>query len=260
MKKNFKLPKDKYEYYDIVAKLPETDVLKETGVGDEYSRIADKKKLYIYRAVHKELDRKYKLSDIAGSGDDFSKATNIMAWLRDNTYYSGMSMNIRADNGLDILNSSVGKGFDKALNCRFTAIAFADCLVAVGIKSYPVTLMSYKDKENGSFGVHLMTHVFLSEVNKWCLFDPSFNVYFCDNDGNYLSVFEVREIFLKGEYPIVHGYNFNGEDLHKEIYIDYFVKQCITNISTWHDNSMLGRNYSGMNFAFRKKFNCKLPE
>ena len=42
--------------------------------------------------------------------------------------------------------------------------------------------------------------------------------------------------------------------------VDYFVKQCLTDITTWHDNSMVGRKYSGMNFALRKKFNCKLPE
>ena len=260
MKNNFKLPKDKYEYYDIIAKFPETDELKEIGVEEEKSRMSDETKLYVYRAVHKELDDKYKLTDIAGTGDDLSKVINLMRWLRDNTYYCGMSMNITADNGLDILNSSVGKGFDKALNCRFTAIAFADCLVAVGIKAYPVVLASYKDKENGSFGVHLMTHVFLSEMNKWCLFDPSFNVCFRDNDGRYLNAFELRKVFLDGCYPVVQGYSFNGENLHKELYVDYFVKQCLTNITTWHDNSMIGRTYSGMNFAFRKKFNCKLPE
>ena len=261
MKKiNIKIPEDKYEYYDIVAKYPETDDLKEIGDEVNHSRIADDKKLYVFRSIHKKLNKKYNISDIAGSGDDLPKVINIMSWLRDNTYYCGMSCNTTADNGLDILNSGFKKDFNKAINCRFMAIAFADCLVAVGIKAYPVALLSYKDKENGSFGAHLMTHAYISELNKWCLFDPSFNVYFCDSNGRLLNVFELRKLFLDGQYPIVEGYSFNGEDLHKDIYVDYFVKQCLTDIATWHDNSMVGRKYSGMNFALRKKFNCKLPE
>lgn len=257
---NIKMPKDKYEYYDIIAKAAETDELKDIGVETKHRKTANKNKLYTFRKIHRELNDKYNLLDIAGSDEDLSKAVNIMSWLRNNSYYCGMSTNIAADNGLDILDICFGKDFDKAINCRFTAIAFADCLVAVGIKAYPVALLSYKDKENGGFACHLMTHVFLSEMNKWCLFDPSFNVYFCNEKGSLLNVFELRKLFLNGQHPIVQGYSFNGEDIHEDMYVDIFVKQCLTNITTWHDNSMIGRTYSGMNFAFRKKFNFKLPE
>ena len=120
------------------------------------------------------------------------------------------------------------------------AIAFADCLVAVGIKAYPVALLSYKDKENGSFGAHLMTHVYISELNKWCLFDPSFNVYFCDSNGRLLNVFELRKLFLDGQYPIVEGYSFNGEDLHKDIYrpIEEYIREQPPQLIAQRDRSI----------------------
>ena len=108
MKKiNIKIPEDKYEYYDIVAKYPETDDLKEIGDEVNHSRIADDKKLYVFRNIHKKLNKKYNIFDIAGSGDDLPKAINIMSWLRDNIYYCGMSCNTTADNGFDIKNTAI---------------------------------------------------------------------------------------------------------------------------------------------------------
>ena len=92
---------------------------------------------------------------------------------------------------------------------------------------------------------------------KWCVFDPSFGCWFSDKSGNPLDVYDLRKMFLHGEEPTVIGYNFNGTTECFDVYINAFIKTCISNLSTWQDNSMDRRNTKKI--ADKKKFNAKLP-
>ena len=219
-----KTPKNKEEYFEIVEGYAVNSELKELSIGAEPKREPNEKELCKIREIHKKLEEKYLLSHIAGEGTGFEKSVRIMAWLCNHTFYSGMSMNCPADNGFSILNKSFDKGFNFAINCRFRAIAFADCLVALGIKAIPLALISEKDKETGGFGCHLVVHVFDIENNKWYLFDPSFNTYFTNTDGDKLDVYSLRDCFLHDEKVTLNGYSFNGENRCSDVYIEHFIK------------------------------------
>ncbi len=201
--------------------------------------------------MHDELEKKYNLHKIASGNTDFERTLNLLKWLTDNTFYCGMQQKTVTDNSLDILDFSFGKSFEYAINCRAKAIAFADCLVAVGIKAYPLCLLSLKFRN-----CHLICRVYLSELNKWCAFDPSFGCYFTDKNGNLLDVFEIRDLFIGGKHPTVCGYNFNGTKDCFNIYMNGFLKHCISNISTWEDSSLNCRHKNGQ----EKAFNFKVPD
>ena len=62
---------------------------------------------------------------------------------------------------------------------------------------------------------------------------------------------------MKGEEPIINGYNFNGTKECFDVYVNGFLKMCISNLSTWQDNSMDRRNKK--NWSDRKRFNGKIP-
>ncbi len=202
---------------------------------------------------HKQLDEKYNLSDIASADSDFDKTVQILEWLTQHTYYSGMQMSRLKDDTLDILDYSFDKPFTHAINCRYRAITFADCLVAVGIKAFPVAMVS-----SGFSGSHFTCLVYISEIDKWCSFDPSFGCWFTDDEGNLLDIFEIRELFLDNKEPIVKGYRFNGEQENFDVYMNSFLKACISNLSTWDDNSPDRR--SKKSFSGRKQFNVAIPE
>lgn len=202
---------------------------------------------------HKELNEKYNLSDIATAERDFDKAVQIIEWLTEHTYYSGAQMRLLKDDTLDILDYSVNKPFTRAINCRYRAIVFADCLVAVGIKAFPVCMVS-----SGFNGSHFTCMVYISEKDKWCAFDPSFGCWFTDEEGNLLDIFEIRELFLDNKEPIVKGYSFNGAQKNFDVYINCFMKLCISNLSTWADNSSDRRSED--NFSGRKQFGSAIPE
>lgn len=201
---------------------------------------------------HHRLNEKYNLSDVATAKNDFDKTVQILEWLTAHTYYSGAQMRRLKDDTMDILDYSYDKPFTRAINCRYRAIVFADCLVAVGVKAFPVAMMSSEFT-----GSHFTCMVYISEKDKWCCFDPSFGCWFSDEDGNLLDIFEIRELFLQNKEPKVMGYSFNGKQENFDVYMNSFLKFCISNLSTWPDNSTEMR--SKKTFSGRKQFNSVIP-
>lgn len=226
-------------------KIGDTKDLKETDYDNLFSFIDD----------YKKINEKYSLDKYANGVTDFEKTISLMKWLTNSTYYFGLQYKLISDNTLDILEFAYKKSFKNAINCRYKAIAFTDILLSCGLKAYPIALIG--DKNSKNYGCHLVVHVFLRDINKWVVFDPSFNTYFTDIDNNALDVFELRRVFLNGEEPIIHGYDFNGTQECIDVY-KQFIKSCLTNITTWHDNSINNRN--GKNLNKRKQFDCKLPD
>ena len=202
---------------------------------------------------HTQLNEKYNLSDIATADSDFDKTVQILEWLTEHTYYSGMQMKMLNDDTLEILDYSFDKPFNRAINCRYRAIAFADCLVAVGIKAFPVAMVSSEFT-----GSHFTCLVYISEEDKWCSFDPSFGCWFTDKEGELLDIFEIRELFLENKEPVVKGYSFNGKQENFDVYMNSFLKFCISNLSTWADNSTDRRSEN--TFSGRKQFSSAIPE
>ncbi len=244
----FKLRKwDNYLNFVKNEKLPDDQTL---IIGQDKAEFADPKRIFTHIARYDALLRTYRLKDIAKGESDFERVVNLFDWFCENTYYSGMQLKGMPDDSLKILRFSYKKKFSHAINCRDKAIAFSDCLLALGLKSYPVALFSNN-------WCHFMSQVYIGELAKWCVFDPSFHTYFTDDNGNILSVFELRLLMVEGKQPIMHGYSFNGTQECQDVYMNMFVKQTLSNITTWEDNSEDRRNkYLPKN---RKKFSSAVP-
>lgn len=226
-------------------------IMDKAAKGNELTETESEKIIARYD-MHDLLEEKYDLSSIATAETDFERTLQILSWLTEHTFYSGAQMRKITDNSLDILEYSFNKPFTKAINCRYKAITLADCLVAIGIKAYPVCMQSAEFK-----GVHFTCMVYISEIDKWCSFDPSFGCWFSDGNENPIGIFEIREMFLNGLEPVVHGYNFNGTVECFDVYLNGFMKYCISNLSTWADNSMNRRD--AKSFSGRKEFNSAIP-
>jgi hypothetical protein len=140
---------------------------------------------------YKLLLEKYNLQDIAGNGNDFEKSINVMRWVNDNVMHNWNNndiITVQCD-ALSILNYSYGKGKDFGLVCRHQAIVFTECCLALGLISKTIYCYPYNpyDYEN-----HVVSMVYLKELKKWGMFDPSNNAYFMNNEGLILSPTEAR--------------------------------------------------------------------
>lgn len=212
------------------------------------------KKIFEQLPIYTQLSEKYDLPTVAGSGSDFEKTVRVMQWMTDHTFYSGASATWKADNSLEILDFAYDQDFSHAINCREKAIVLTDCLLALRLYVYPVCML------NGQGGgCHFTVHVFLREQKQWALFDPSFNCWF-SKEGEPLNAWTLRDLFLAGGEPVLEGYTFNRTDKCREVYLLAFVKQNLTNLTTWQDNSMDRRGYKKNDWNSKKEFKAKLPE
>ena len=161
----------------------------------------------------------------------FHTALRVMDWLSAHTHYCGLQFRLIPDRTPAILAYGYDKPFRNAINCRFKAIAMADCLLALQKKAYPVALIAQKEKGKDQ-PCHLMVQMYARELEKWVVFDPSFRTYFLDETGRPLDIFELREQFMEEKTPRFPGYDLNGSDGLQDIYIQSFVKPALTNITT----------------------------
>ena len=212
---------------------------------------ADESRLYQWMEDYPLLLRQYPLQDCAQGADDFHTALRVMDWLSAHTHYCGLQFRLIPDRTPAILAYGYDKPFRNAINCRFKAIAMADCLLALQKKAYPVALIAQKEKGKDQ-PCHLMVQMYARELEKWVVFDPSCRTYFLDETGRPLDIFELREQFMEEKTPRFPGYDLNGSDGLQDIYIQSFVKPALTNITTWSDNSMDRRN--GKSLQTRKPF------
>lgn len=179
---------------------------------------------YIYdEELAKKLKEKYNLLEIAGEGDSFSKANNLLNWLSSNVYHHPTYDNHIKNNGVDLLEYSFKQGADKGINCRALSITLVDCLLSIGLKARAIYLMpcSPYDLDN-----HVVCEVFIPELSKWIMLDPTYSTYFMDENNNVLNVLELRDLLAnRGMFKVSENLNYNGDnDGNLEELRTYFAK------------------------------------
>lgn len=132
----------------------------------------------------------YPLLNIAGNGTDFSKAVNLLNWVSSHNYHKGDFNENIPYNAIELLNYSYDRGAEQGINCVALATILSECLLSIGLKARRVFIMpcSPYDTDN-----HVVTQVFIHELEKWVMLDPTYNAYLTNEQGDPLSLFELRD-------------------------------------------------------------------
>lgn len=155
-----------------------------------------------------QLEEKYGLLEIAGNKNTLSKAINLLEWLSTNTYHNGSSTVKISDNALDLLNYSFNNGESCGMNCRALSITLAECCLTIGLKARAVYIMPFSPYDGDN---HVVCEVWISELNKWIMLDPTYGSYVMDVDGNILNTYEVRTVLANQEdITFSKEINYNG--------------------------------------------------
>ncbi len=135
----------------------------------------------------------FNLDSIAGDGDEISKILNILHFVHKAIRHDGGNYALCEFDAIDIYNyhKSTGKG----VNCRHLAIALNEMYLSMGIPSRYVTCMPYDEKDPDC---HVINSVWSSQYQKWIWIDPTFEAYVKDENGNFLSIPEVRDRLIDG--------------------------------------------------------------
>ena len=139
-----------------------------------------------------ELKEKYKIQEIAGNGSEIEKVINLLQWCNQNVLHNGGTKDVEfiPKTSLAILDYSFGKGREYGVYCRLQAIVLTECCLALGIKSRILHCLPYSPYD---FESHVVSMVYINELNKWILVDPTNNRYFLDENNTILSPLEARE-------------------------------------------------------------------
>lgn len=139
-----------------------------------------------------KLKNLYPISDIAGKGEDFSRAVHLLEWVSKHNYHKGdFNANIPY-NSIELLNYSYCKDAEHGINCVALATVLSECLLSVGLKARRVSIMPCSPYDGDH---HVVTEVFISELKKWVMLDPSNNAYLTNKQGEPLSLLELRDCF-----------------------------------------------------------------
>jgi hypothetical protein len=128
------------------------------------------------------------LDSIAGTGTETLKILNLLHWIHNLIPHDGQHENPVVKNAMSLVKTC--KAEARGLNCRGLATVLNECYLALGIKSRFATCMP---KDSVFDDCHVINLVYSSKRQKWIWIDPTNNAYVMDENGQLLSIEEVRE-------------------------------------------------------------------
>lgn len=144
-----------------------------------------------------------------------SKILNLLRFVHNTILHDGSHFGLCESSAVDIYNyyKTTGKG----VNCRQLAIALNGMYLAMGFPSRYVTCMPKEDKDQDC---HVINCIYSSQLGKWLWIDPTFNAYVKDENGNLLSIAEVRERLIANR-PLYLNEDANWNNRVKKTKEDY---------------------------------------
>jgi hypothetical protein len=196
------------------------------------------------------LKSKYGLDTIAGIGDNLSKALNLLFWLCEHTDHFGSYDNHVPMNSLDLLEYAYDQGDERGLNCLNLSYILTECLLSIGLPARTVLIFPFSPRDSDN---HVVTHVYIEDLDKWIMLDPTYNAYFKDADENILNLVELRGLLADGQDVFLNDeFSYNGTRLitdaeHVQYYKQYMAKDLF--YFTIFEKSGFGRVNSGRNLV-----------
>jgi len=170
----------------------------------------------------KSLRKAFNLDSIAGTGNDANRIINLMHWIHYLVPHDGQHDNPVIRNAMSMINEC--KAGNRGLNCRGLATVLNECYLSLGIKSRFVTCMP---KDTNDTECHVINMVFANDLNKWIWIDPTNDAYIMNENGDLLSIQEVRERLISGKTLIVNpdaNWNRRGTAVKEEYLFNYMAK------------------------------------
>lgn len=152
----------------------------------------------------------YNLDSIAGNGTEISKILNLMHWVHNIVRHDGSSDNPKTQNATNII--SVCKLENRGVNCRMMSTVLNECYLAMEIKSRLITCMPGDENFDDC---HVINMVYSKDLKKWLWIDPTFEAYVMNENGEMLSIQEVRESLVLNK-PLVLNPNANWNNKIKQ--------------------------------------------
>ena len=169
------------------------------------------------------LRKKFKLDSVAGFGNETSRLLNLLHWVHNNVHHDGQhESGINNKNANDIIDICRQKQI--GVSCGELASVLNDCYLAMGWHSRKVYCFP-KDSLGNDPDSHVINIVYSGSKRKWLWVDPTNDAYVMDQEGNLLSIEEVRQRLIDNRPLILNpDANWNHRSsIDKPFYLGYYM-------------------------------------
>lgn len=172
----------------------------------------------------------FRLDSVAVAGDELGTIKRILTYIHDKIRHDGQNGN--PTGGYNSINfAEACKDSSRGLNCRGLATVLNECYLSMGIPSRVITCMP-KTYINDC---HVINAVYSSTLGKWLWIDPTNNAWVTDDQGNLLSIQEVRARLRSGQPVRVNEEaNWNNEKkATTEAYLYEYMAKNLFYLESW---------------------------
>ncbi|MBO2008280.1 TPR end-of-group domain-containing protein [Hymenobacter negativus] len=145
------------------------------------------------------LRKTYKLDSIAGQGNEVARFINLLHWVHEQVPHDGNHENPPVRNAQDLLR--VCRAEKRGLNCRGLATILNEAYLAMGYKARFVGCLP---KDSTDYDSHVINAVYSTTQQKWLWMDPTNDAYVMNEQGQLLSIEEVRARLIDGRPLLVN--------------------------------------------------------
>lgn len=142
-------------------------------------------------AEYELLKKKYALSEIAGTGSEFERASRLTAHFAPGLTHKGDYAGCVACNAQELLQYSFEQP-QHGINCVNKSKILQECCLALGIYARRMWIMPYSPYD---YDNHVVNEIFDRPLQKWVMLDMTANGYFEDESKTPLSLLEMRRRF-----------------------------------------------------------------
>lgn len=172
----------------------------------------------------------FRLDSVAVAGDELATIKRILTYIHNKIRHDGQNGN--PTGGYNSINfAEACKDGSRGLNCRGLATVLNECYLSMGIPSRVITCMP-KTYINDC---HVINAVYSSTLGKWLWIDPTNNAWVTDDQGNLLSIQEVRARLRSGQPVRVNEEaNWNNErKTTTEAYLYEYMAKNLFYLESW---------------------------
>jgi len=168
------------------------------------------------------LRKYFKLDSIAGTGNEVSQILNLLHWIHNLIPHDGNHSNPTIKNAMSMI-AECKKG-NRGLNCRGLSTVLNECYLSLGIRSRFITCMP-KDSLQTDPDCHVINMVYCTSLKKWLWIDPTNDAYVMNENGELLSIEEVRDLLINNKPLFINpDANWNRkQSVTKEYYLNYYM-------------------------------------
>lgn len=166
-----------------------------------------------------ELRRITNMDEWIDNSNEFTKMMSISKWINNNIKHDG-KLHTPYKNGIELLKiASSNGGF---LNCRGIAVLANELNLAASLFSKFVICMQ---KEMRTDNYHVLNTVYINDLKKWVMIDPTYNVYLKNKSNEVLSIMDIRNSLRDNNHLFSNKEaNYYGKKLSVKLYLRSLTK------------------------------------